>query len=629
MRSSKQRLSSLLLCCALLLSLVAGCTQNEAPAGTPEPTPSTQPAAGLYVPGDYTAQADGNNGPVEVAVTFDADSIVSVTVTGHEETAGISDPAIERIPKAITDGQTLAVDAVTGATNTSHAILSAVEDCITQAGGDVAALKAAPAPVDDTPKETISLETGILVIGGGAAGLTAANAALEHGVNDVLLIEKMASLGGASAVAGGIAGGCSELQRSFGLDSDSPDIIYNDLMNGGLQQNDARITRIFADNMGTMLDWLINDMQVSITQQFSNFPEHTVQRTFQVDGGSAALISTLADRFTAAGGEIMMETAAYELMTDSSGAVTGARATDASGNTVEISAKSTVLATGGFGNNPEMLSDEVSMALFYGAASSTGEGIQMAEAVGAQTQFMDYAKMYPQGIEVSENRAKVASVHSAATTQSTGAIYVNKDGQRVVDENLDFVSIKNATKPQTDHIIFLVMDQAAWDVWSKSANDSPSASGRFTYEEQEKWFDAPAGSTPIFSRGEDIVAAGNAAGIDGASLKETIAQWNEMVANGEDTQFGRDELIPLATDGTYYIVEQRLRFATTLGGVRITEQFEVEDQSGQPISGLYAAGECVGGAHGVESMPGCMLSWAATSGKLAGESVARTLAGAG
>lgn len=626
MKTMKKRLTGLVLCLAFLAALATGCTQNTPPSGTPSSTASSQLAAGAYTPGVYTAQADGNNGPIEVSVTFSADSIVSVVVDKHEETPGISEPAIERIPSSIVDNQTLAVDAVTGATNTSNAILSAVEACVLQAGGDVAALKVAQTPASDAPKETIAVETDLLIIGGGAAGLTAANAALENGVEHVLLIDKMASLGGASAVAGGLAGGNSEIQRSFGLNDDSPDVIYNDLMKGGLQQNDARITRIFADNMGAMMDWLINDMQVPIKQQFSNFPEHTVQRTYMVEGGSVGMISTLADRFTADGGETMLETAAYELITDDAGAVIGARATDASGNIVEISAKSTVLATGGFGNNPEMLSDEVSIALFYGAASSTGEGIQMAESVGAKTQFMDYAKMYPQGINVEGNRAKVASVHSAATTQKSGAIYVNKEGQRVVDENLDFVSIKNATKSQTDHIIYLVMDQAAWDIWSKSANDSPSSSGRFTYEEQEKWFESPDGSTPIFRKGEDLEATANAAGIDGAVLKNTISQWNNSVANGKDSEFGRDELIPLSTDGTYYIVEQRLRFATTLGGVRITPQFEVENQNGQPITGLYAAGECVGGAHGVESMPGCMLSWAAVSGKMAGESVARVLA---
>jgi fumarate reductase flavoprotein subunit len=210
------------------------------------------------------------------------------------------------------------------------------------------------------------------------------------------------------------------------------------------------------------------------------------------------------------------------------------------------------------------------------------------------------------------------------TTQQTGAIYVNKEGKRVINENMDFVSIKNATKEQTDKMIYLIMDQEAWDKWSKLANDDVSPAGRFTFEEQEKWFNTPDG-TPIFRRGDKLEEVATSAGIDGTALKATIDSWNKMVSAGNDSEFGRKQLFPLATDGKYYIIEQKLRFATTLGGVRVTEGFQVENTKGGVIEGLYAAGECVGGVHGNESMPTCMLSWAVTSGKLAGEAVAKDL----
>jgi fumarate reductase flavoprotein subunit len=210
------------------------------------------------------------------------------------------------------------------------------------------------------------------------------------------------------------------------------------------------------------------------------------------------------------------------------------------------------------------------------------------------------------------------------TTQKTGAIYINKEGKRVINENMDFVSIKNATKEQTDKIIYLVMDQKAWDKWSTHANGDVSPAGRFTFAEQEKWFNTPGG-TPIFRRGTNLKDVAAAAGIDGAALKATIDNWNKMVTAGNDSQFGRKELFPFATNGKYYIIEQRLRFATTLGGVRVTEDFKVENEKGDAIPGLYAAGECIGGVHGYESMPTCMLSWAVTSGKLTGETVAKEL----
>ncbi len=611
-KKRKKILLAAFLCICMLMSVVTGYGQslNASTAG--------------YKAGTYTSEGNGHNGTIKVEVVFTASSIKSVKVLSHSETKGICDVAIDRIPQKIVEGQTLKVDAVTGASDSSKGILEAVAACVKLAGGDAEALKAV-VPVNSTISagKTIEKETDLLIIGGGGAGLTAANAAVQNGVKNVLLIEKLPAFSGASAIAGGLAGGGSELQKSFGLTNDTPEKIFMDLMKGGKFANDARLTWILANKMGSTVDWLIKNMNIPIEKQFSNFPEHSVQRSYSVTGGSGNMLNILAKKFTDAGGKIMMETTAQKFIMNGN-AVAGVTAKDVEGNTINIKAKKTILATGGFGNNPDMLSDALSNVLFYGAASSTGEGINMAKDIGAQLQFMDYAKTYPQGIEVKPGIGRVATVHSMLTTQQTGAIYVNKEGKRVINENMDFVSIKNATKQQTDDIIYLVMDQKAWDKWSTLANADLSPAGRFTFEEQEKWFNTPGG-TPIFRRGTNIKEVSAAAGINGAALEETIRTWNKMVLSGNDSQFGRKQLFPLATNGKYYIIEQKLRFATTLGGVRVTEDFKVENTKGEVIPGLYAAGECVGGVHGYESMPTCMLSWAVTSGKLAGETVAQEM----
>ena len=601
-------LSSALICCG----------------SQPEVQDSRSATSTMFKAGTYTGEGQGNNGPITVEVVFSENAIKSVRILSHTETPGLSDPAIERIPARIVESQSLKVDVVSGATNCSNGILEAVADCVRQAGGNLEALKTGA--ISKKPARSLKkteLQTDLLVIGAGGAGLSAANAALQDGVKNVVLIEKQAALAGASSIAGGLAAGDSDLQRSFGLTGDTPEKIFMDIMKGGGFSNDARLTWIFAKSMGKVGDWLVKDMGVPIKTRFSNFPEHSVQRSFSVTGGSANMLKILAEKFTAGGGTLLMETTAESFIMDGK-TVAGAVAKGADGNVVNIRAKKTILATGGFGNNPEMLSDSLSIALFYGASASTGEGIRMAEKIGARLQFMDYAKMYPQGIEVKPGFARVATVHDMLTTQATGAIYVNKDGNRVVNENTDFVSIKNVTKQQKDHILFLMMDQQAWDKWSVLANDSDSPAGRFTFEEQERWFNTPDG-VPVFRRGTDIVEVARTAGIDGAALKNTVARWNKMVAAGKDEDFGRAQLFPFSTDGKVYIVEQKLRFATTLGGVRVNEGFEVERVDGGTIPGLYAAGECVGGVHGYESMPTCMLSWAVTSGKLAGDSVAKTI----
>ena len=159
----------------------------------------TSAMALAYTEGTYTAQAQGNNGPVTVSVTFSADAITEVAVTEHAETPGLSDRPIEEIPAAIVAHQSLGVDTISGATNTSNAILTAVADCVAQAGGDAEALKAVE--VEAAPVEDIEATYDVVVVGGGGAGLTAAITAAQQGA-EVILIEKAGSLGGNTLIAG-------------------------------------------------------------------------------------------------------------------------------------------------------------------------------------------------------------------------------------------------------------------------------------------------------------------------------------------------------------------------------------------------------------------------------------------
>lgn len=596
----------------ILAMLFTACQSNtvDQPAGTDISA----------VSGDFTGSASGFGGDIEVTLTIEGDRITDAKISGEKETPAIGGLAIERMAKDMVEKNTIEVDAFSGATMTSNGILEAAAKALEQSGLSLADL--AKVEISNAPTQT-EYETDILVIGAGGAGLTAANAAQEKGINNIIVIEKMPYVGGATAQAGGFVGGGSKLQKELGLTGDSPDLIYEDIMRGGEYTNNPELVRLMADNMGETLDWLIEDLNVPIYDRYpSDFPEHTVQRFFVVEGGSTGLTNTLADEFVKKGGTLLLETRATDFIMDGK-SVAGAKALDKDGNEISIKAKKTILATGGFGNNLDMLTADISNAVFYGVASSTGDGHKMAEAIGAKMVFMEYAKMYPQGISMEGTNAGRADPTSClTTTNNTGAIYVNKEGKRVVDENLDFVSIKKATIPQTDQMIFLVMDQTAFDMWSKLVNDYPSPAGRVTYEEQEKWFNSEG--KPIFTRGT-LKEAAELAGIDAGILAETVANWNKMVASGKDTEFGSEELYELDTDSKFYIVEQRLRFATTLGGVDVNTKLEVKDNSDTIIPNLYAAGEVVGGANGIEAMPGCMLGWSVNSGRFAGYSAAEAL----
>ncbi|MBQ7784724.1 MAG: FAD-dependent oxidoreductase [Clostridia bacterium] len=584
-----------------------------------------------YTAGTYTAEAAGNNGPVAVEVTVTADAITAVNVTAHSETPGLCDAPISRIPEAIVAGQTLAVDVVAGATNTSAAILAAAEDCLAQAGADIEALKVAAA-ADEKELTVTEREVEALVIGAGGSGMAAAITLMEEGV-DVLLIDKMASAGGATALTGALANGGMSNQQAIRGGKDDVVTMFMDAMIYGSFLNDARMTWLFVNNTGAAIDWLHDTVGVEFEEQLSYFPEHTNDRALYPKGKKAGyLTSTMEAHYREIGGELLLETKAEKLIVED-GRVVGASCTTPDG-ILNIRAKQTILATGGYGASVALRPENQMGIVFYGASASTGDGIAMAQEVGAMTHYMEYLKSYPQGIErpleggnitadgtTFKQNAYISPLASQAATLNDGAIYVNKSGLRCMNENLDFVSIKKATMKQEDMMVYLIMNKKGYENWIASMGTSAG----MTPEIVEGWLSADSGA-PIFRRAATLEELAAKGGIDGANLVATVARFNEMVAAGKDDDFGRAEMsVPLNDDGEWYIIEQRLRMATSLGGLKTSESFEVYDENEAVIPGLYACGETIGGVHGDESMPSSCVGWAVTSGRLAAKAVAETL----
>ena len=581
-----------------------------------------------YTAGVYTAQANGNNGPVTVEVEVSDAEILSVKVTEHAETAGLSDTPIERIPAKIVEGQTLAVDTVSGATNTSNAILKAAEDALAQAGADIEALKAVQEK-DETAGETAERHVQALVIGAGGSGLAAAITLQEQGI-ETLVVDKMANAGGATALTGAlINGGCSKQQAERGV-TDDVQTMFMDAMVYGSFQNDARMTWLMVNNTGDSVDWLHDTVGVEFEEAINHFPEHTNDRAFYPKGKLPGyLTGTMEQHYLSNGGELLLETRAQHLLTED-GRVIGASCSTADG-TLNIYADVTLLATGGYGASVALRPADQMGTLFYGASSSTGDGIIMAEEVGAMTHYMQYLKSYPQGIEkpldggnitadgtTFRGNAYISPLASQAVTLNDGAIYVNVEGERCMNENMDFVSIKKVTQKQTDMTVYLVMDQKGYDKWMGMME----VSAGLTPEIVAPWLDADDGK-PVFRKGATVEEAAAKAGIDAEKLSATVAHFNEMVASGKDDDFGRTEMsVGLDSDGPIYIVEQRLRMATSLGGLKTSTSFEVYDENEQAIDGLYACGEVIGGVHGDESMPSNCVAWAVTSGRLAAKAAA-------
>ena len=607
-----KRTLSLLLAFVMVLGLAA-CGGNTAQETTAAATAASE-EAGIYTPGTYTGTAAGKNGDVKVEVTFSANAIDSVKVVEHSETAGISDGAIENIPAAIVENQSLAVDTVSGATITSEAILNAVADAVAQAGGDAEALKNVAAPAGE--KEAKELSADVIVVGGGGAGMAAATRLAQLG-KSVILVEKSGFLGGAISVSGGnqvVMG--SQLQIDNGVADDSVESMVADFEANGANKNNKEILTLFAENVGATTDWLVASCGVTFEEGLHQLGEYSHNRELAYTGGGAGFAEAMRKAVEEAGVQVLLNTKAESLIADN-GTVTGVKAASSDAD-YTLTAGNVVLATGGYGANKDMLTDEMKSALYYGPASSTGEGIQMAQAVGAQTANMEYGKRYPNGIEVSEGMAK-STIAGNIVGWTMSAILVNKDGNRVVNEKASNRTILEEELKQEGGELYLLLDAETFEAWK--AKLAPAG---ISDADIEKYLEANGTATPVFAHGETLEEAAAAAGINADNLKATVEKYNGFVAKGSDDDFGRAATYLTKTigEGPYYIVEQKPRFATTMGGLVINTSMQVLNESGEPISGLYAAGENCGQVMGDDSPSGANNAWALTSGKLAADAIA-------
>lgn len=607
-----KRTLSLLLAFVMVLGLAA-CGGNTAQETTAAATAASE-EAGIYTPGTYTGTAAGKNGDVKVEVTFSANAIDSVKVVEHSETAGISDGAIENVPTAIVENQSLAVDTVSGATVTSDAILNAVADAVAQAGGDVEALKNAAAPAGE--KEAKELSADVIVVGGGGAGMAAATRLAQLG-KSVILVEKSGFLGGAISVSGGnqvVMG--SQLQIDNGVADDSVESMVADFEANGANKNNKEILTLFAENVGATTDWLVANCGITFEEGLHQLGEYSHNRELAYTGGGAGFAEAMRKAVEEAGVQVLLNTKAESLIADN-GTVTGVKAASSDAD-YTLTAGDVVLATGGYGANKDMLTDEMKSALYYGPASSTGEGIQMAQAVGAQTANMEYGKRYPNGIEVSEGMAK-STIAGNIVGWTMSAILVNKDGNRVVNEKASNRTILEDELKQEGGELYLLLDAETFEAWK--AKLAPAG---ISDADIEKYLEANGTTTPVFAHGETLEEAAAAAGINADNLKATVEKYNGFVAKGSDDDFGRAATYLTKTigEGPYYIVEQKPRFATTMGGLVINTSMQVLNEAGEPISGLYAAGENCGQVMGDDSPSGANNAWALTSGKLAADAIA-------
>ena len=625
----KKSVSALAMAAVIAVSLFGyGCGAKPA---------STSSDAG--VSGDFTGTAKGFGGDVSVTLTLTDGAITGCTAEGKEETQGVGSEAIAKMPGEIAESGSIAVDGVSGATITSTAIKEAAAAALTAAGLNPDDYKTAVE--NDAAAEDSTVDADVVVVGAGGAGMTAAITAAAEG-KSVVILESQSMVGGNSVRAtGGMNAGKTvyqdenEFGESAGVEKtlktaaekyadnetitalaktvseqwaayqanptgyfDSVELMELDTMIGGKGINDPELVETLCANSADAIDWLDeHGITLHNVSSFGGASVKRIHRPVNAEGKTVSvgsyMIPLLQENCEKAGVKMMLDTTATEILTDANGAAVGVKATGASGETVTVNAKAVVLATGGFGANLDMVvkyKPELKGFMTTNAPGIQGQGIEMAQAIGAATVDMDQIQIHP---TVEANTAALIT----EGLRGDGAILINEEGQRFIDEVGTRDVVSAAEIAQTGSYSWLVVDQAMADASSVIQGyikKGYTVTGA-TYEE-----------------------LGKAMGVDAAAFAETMEKWNGYVEAKNDPDFGRTSFANPLNTAPYYAVKVTAGVHHTMGGLKINANTEVLNEKGEVIPGLFAAGEVTGGVHGANRLGGNAVADFTVFGRIAG-----------
>ena len=625
----KKSVSALAMAAVIAVSLFGyGCGAKSA---------STSSDAG--VSGDFTATAKGFGGDVSVTLTLTDGVITGCTAEGKDETEGVGSQAIAKMPGEIAESGSIAVDGVSGATITSTAIKEAAAAALTAAGLNPDDYKTAVE--NDAAAEDSTVDADVVVVGAGGAGMTAAITAAAEG-KSVVILESQSMVGGNSVRAtGGMNAGKTvyqdenEFGESAGVEKtlktaaekyadnetitalaktvseqwaayqanptgyfDSVELMELDTMIGGKGINDPELVETLCANSADAIDWLDeHGITLHNVSSFGGASVKRIHRPVNAEGKTVSvgsyMIPLLQENCEKAGVKMMLDTTATEILTDANGAAVGVKATGASGETVTVNAKAVVLATGGFGANLDMVvkyKPELKGFMTTNAPGIQGQGIEMAQAIGAATVDMDQIQIHP---TVEANTAALIT----EGLRGDGAVLINEEGKRFIDEVGTRDVVSAAEIAQTGSYSWLVVDQAMADASSVIQGyikKGYTVTGA-TYEE-----------------------LGKAMGVDAAAFAETMEKWNGYVEAKNDPDFGRTSFANPLNTAPYYAVKVTAGVHHTMGGLKINANTEVLNEKGEVIPGLFAAGEVTGGVHGANRLGGNAVADFTVFGRIAG-----------
>lgn len=626
----KKSVSALAMAAVIAVSLFGyGCGAKSA---------STSSDAG--VSGDFTGTAKGFGGDVSVTLTLTDGAITGCTAEGKDETEGVGSQAIAKMPGEIAENGSIAVDGVSTATITSNAIKEAAAAALTAAGLNADDYKI-EVKADETKAEDSTVDADVVIVGAGGAGMTAAITAAAEG-KSVVIVESQPMVGGNSVRAtGGMNAGKTvyqdenEFGESAGVEKtlktaaekyadnetitalaktvseqwaayqanptgyfDSVELMELDTMIGGKGINDPELVETLCANSADAIDWLDeHGITLHNVSSFGGASVKRIHRPVNAEGKTVSvgsyMIPLLEENCKKAGVQILLNTTANEILTDANGAAAGIKATGSTGETVTVNAKAVVLTTGGFGANLDMVvkyKPELKGFMTTNAAGIQGQGIEMAQAIGAATVDMDQIQIHP---TVEANTAALIT----EGLRGDGAVLINEEGKRFIDEVGTRDVVSAAEIAQTGSYSWLVVDQAMVDASSVIQGyikKGYTVTGA-TYEE-----------------------LGKAMGVDAAAFAETMEKWNGYVEAKNDPDFGRTSFANPLNTAPYYAVKVTAGVHHTMGGLKINANTEVLNEKGEVIPGLFAAGEVTGGVHGANRLGGNAVADFTVFGRIAG-----------
>lgn len=572
----------------LILVFSIGACQPE---DVPEDTNDEQAKEGIS--GTFEGESNGKGGPFILEVTLENSEIQDIKILESEESS-YTEPVIADLTNQIIETNSTDVEVVSGATLTTKAITGAVKDAVKKSGASLVAKE-----VTEEAEKAEDVSTDIVIIGAGGAGLSAAIEATNADAK-VIVVEKNGYMGGNTNYAtGGMNAANTKYQQDKGI-QDSPELYYNDTLKGGKNKNDVSLVKVLTEKSAETVYWL-EELGAELSE-IGRSGGQSVDRIHKGPGGmpiGTHLMSVFTDQVDKLDIEVRLNTKAVDILGDDN-KVTGIKVENKDGNTYNINAKSVIIASGGFGANSEIVTKYNPDLEGFGTTNQPG-------ATGDALAMVDKLDVSLVDIKEIQTHPTVVPIINELITEGVrgdGAILVNRDGKRFINELETRDTVSQAILAQEGKTAFLIFDQQVVDTASAI----------------QKYKDAG-----LLTEADSLKELAEKLDINGEEVESTVETYNQYYKDQNDPDFNRRKLPVEITKKPFFGVEIGPAIHHTMGGIKINTNTEVINNSGNVVEGLYAAGEVTGGVHGGNRIGGNAVTDITVFGKIAGRNAAEVV----